>query len=210
MGNGGELAVGAEGPAVVGADECAGVAVVGAAQAVAAVAADVQEGVYLALPVAGDQHRVLPHVGGEEVAWLGDLGLVAQEQPAAGEDLLQFFLVYVLSAEDAGAYETAIEVDQLVGVCENHALLLPPGVCSCCDVSLAGLYYKLMAKISEGTKKLCQNCHALDLNSRIHSLGDWIPAFAGMTGGCGDGGSAGMTRVLRLTALSIARISPSP
>ena len=56
---------------MVGADEGGGVAVFGAAQAVAAVAADVQEGVDFALAVAGDQHRVLAHVGGHEIAGLG-------------------------------------------------------------------------------------------------------------------------------------------
>ena len=46
-----QLVVGAEGPAVVGTYEGGGVAVIGAPEAVAAVAADVQEGVDLSLPV---------------------------------------------------------------------------------------------------------------------------------------------------------------
>ena len=103
-----QIAVGVVGPAVVGTDERAGVAVVSAAEAVAAMAADVQESVDLALPVASDQHGVLAHVGGEEVAGVGELGLVAEEEPAACENLLQLLLVDGIIAEYAGADQTLV------------------------------------------------------------------------------------------------------
>ena len=99
-GDGDELAVGTVGPAVVGADERGGVAGIGTADAIAAVAADVEEGADRAVGVAHHEDRVLAHVGGEVVPGIGDLGLVAEEQPAAGKDLLQFLLVDVGLDED--------------------------------------------------------------------------------------------------------------
>jgi hypothetical protein len=62
---------------VIGAGEAGGIAAVGAAQPVAAVAADIQEGVNLAVAVAHDQYRVLAHVGREKVARPRDLAVVA-------------------------------------------------------------------------------------------------------------------------------------
>ena len=80
-------------------------------------AADVEECVDLALAVAGDQDGVLAHVGGEKVAGVGDLGLVAEEEPTAGKDLLQLFLVDGVLAEDAGTDQTLVEVNQVVNFC---------------------------------------------------------------------------------------------
>ena len=112
----------AEGPAVVGADEGGGVAVFGPAQPVAPVSADVQERADLALPVAGDDDGVFAHVGSHEVAGVGNLGLVTQEEPATGENLLQLFLVYVLFAENPGADESPVYVNQRVYVCDDHTI----------------------------------------------------------------------------------------
>jgi hypothetical protein len=58
------------------------------AQPVTTMAADVEKGVDLSLAVSHHQHGVFTHVGTEEVAGVGYLALMAQEQPAAGEDLL--------------------------------------------------------------------------------------------------------------------------
>ena len=74
--------------------------------------ADVEEGVDLAGAVAHHQHRVLAHVGGEEVAGVGDLCLVAEEEPAAGENLLQFLMVDGILAEYAGADQAPVNIDQ--------------------------------------------------------------------------------------------------
>ena len=101
-----ELAVVAVGPAMVGADEGGGVAGIGAADAVAAVTADVEEGVDFAGGVTGHKDRVFAHVGGEEVAWVRDLGLMAEEEPAAGEDALLFLLVDVGLDVNAAANQT--------------------------------------------------------------------------------------------------------
>ena len=101
--HGNELPVGAVGPAMVGADERGGVAGVSTANPVATVAAYIEESVDSAVLSARHQHRVFTHVGGEEVARLRDLGLMAQVKPAAGENLLQLLLVDVLFDEDAPA-----------------------------------------------------------------------------------------------------------
>ena len=88
------------------------------------VAADVQEGADLAGAVADHEHRVLAHVGGEKVAGVGDLRLVAEEEPAAGKDLLQLLLVDFLVAEDAGVDDTVVGVDQGGHRCQCHGNLL--------------------------------------------------------------------------------------
>ena len=54
----------------------------------------------------GDEDGVFAHVGGEEVAGIGDLGLMAEEEPAAGEDALLFLLVDVGFDVDAAADQT--------------------------------------------------------------------------------------------------------
>ena len=97
---------------MVGAGNGGSVAGVGAAEAVAPVTADVEEGVDGAAAVAHDQDGVFAHVGGEVVAGIGDLGLVAEEEPAAGENALQFLLVDVGFDEDATADKAAFRVDQ--------------------------------------------------------------------------------------------------
>ena len=86
-------------------------------------AADVQEGVDLSAAVAHHQHRVLAHVGGEVIAGIGNLAVVAQEQPAAGEDTLQFLLVDVGFDENAAAYQAPLRVNQALHF-GNHDLPL--------------------------------------------------------------------------------------
>ncbi len=73
---------------MVGADKSVGVAGVGAAYPIATVATYVEEGTNHAVLSTGHQNRVLTHVSGYEVPWIGDLGLVAQQKPAAGKDAL--------------------------------------------------------------------------------------------------------------------------
>ena len=78
---------------MIGADEARRIAVVGAAQPVAAMAADIEEGAHRPGAVAHHQNRVLAHRGGQEIARLGDLAVVTQKQPATGENPLQLRLV---------------------------------------------------------------------------------------------------------------------
>ena len=86
-------------------------------------AADIQKGVYLALAVAHHQDGVLAHIGGEEVARLWYLALVAKEQPAASENPLQLLLVDLRLDEDAAADQPTIGVDQTGNVCRHITLL---------------------------------------------------------------------------------------
>jgi hypothetical protein len=72
-------------PTVIGAGERRGIAGIGAAHQVAAMPADIQEGTRFALGIAHHQNRIFIHVGGEEIARLHDLALMAEEQPTAGE-----------------------------------------------------------------------------------------------------------------------------
>ena len=78
-----------------------GVAVVGPQDAVPPVAAHVQEGVELAVVVAGEDDGVFADVGVEVVVEVGDEGDVADHLPRASEDLLQLVLVDLLVDEDA-------------------------------------------------------------------------------------------------------------
>jgi hypothetical protein len=50
---------------------------------------------------------------------LGDLALVAQEEPTAGEDLLQLLLVYLRVGEVLPAHQPTFDIDQLVFL-DNH------------------------------------------------------------------------------------------
>ena len=69
---------------------------------------DVQERTHLPPAVAHDQDRVFAHVGGEEIAGLRDLAFVAQEEPAAREDLPELLLVDLLLDEDATTDEAVL------------------------------------------------------------------------------------------------------
>src|SRR5439155_17522803 len=78
---------------------------------------------HLASRVAHDQNRVLAHVSGKEVARLRNLALMAQEQPAAGEDLLQLLLVDPRLDKDAPTDQTLFGIDQSECVCGHWAFL---------------------------------------------------------------------------------------
>src|SRR5438477_582537 len=78
--------VGAVAPAVIGAGEDRGVALVVAAHLHAAVAARIEERMNFAGAVAAQDHRFLAHPRHEIVAGIGDLAVMAEKQPGAGED----------------------------------------------------------------------------------------------------------------------------
>ena len=83
-----EFAVRVVGPGVVRTGEPLGVAPVGAADPHAPVPATVDQGVQRAVQAAGDDDGLLAHIGGEEIAGLRNLALVAEEHPGALEDAL--------------------------------------------------------------------------------------------------------------------------
>ena len=72
-------AVIAIGPAVIGTGECRGIADLGAAQTIAAMAADIEERANLTRCVTDDQDRVFAHVSAEKITRLRNLAVVAQE-----------------------------------------------------------------------------------------------------------------------------------
>ncbi len=108
---------------MIGAGEGRGIAELGAAQPVAAVAADIQKGMNLAAAVAHDQHWVFTHVGSEEVPRLRDLALMAKEEPTASENPLQLLLVDLGLDEDPAADQPVIGVDE-TGDVLRHTILL--------------------------------------------------------------------------------------
>src|SRR5215813_4944774 len=97
---------------MIGTGEGRGITRIGPAQPVTPMAAHVEKGVYLPLAVTHYEDRVFTHIGAEEVARLGYLTLVAQKQPATGEDLLQFLLVDLPLDEDAPADQSAVGIDE--------------------------------------------------------------------------------------------------
>src|SRR5258708_6719004 len=102
----------AVGPAVIGAGEARGIAAIGAAEAIAAMAADIEEGADLAGGVSHHQHRVLAHIGRKEVTRLRNLALVAQKEPAARENPLLLLFVDLRLDEDATADEPFVGIYQ--------------------------------------------------------------------------------------------------
>jgi hypothetical protein len=122
-----ERAIVAVGPAVIGAHEALGVAIVDAAHAVAAVAAHVQERVEPALSVAGQDDRVLAHVGVKEIVDRRHQALVPDHQPGAPEDLLHLVVVDCLLAEDRAVDFAGGGVDDRVFRSGAHTLILPCG-----------------------------------------------------------------------------------
>src|SRR5499425_991708 len=108
---------------MISTGEGSGIADIGPAQPIAPMPADVEEGVDGALAVAYHQDRVFTHKRAEEVAGLGDLTLMAQKQPAAGEDLHQLLLVDLRLDEDAPADQPLRGVHQRLDV---RCHTLPP------------------------------------------------------------------------------------
>ncbi|MCY1438955.1 hypothetical protein D9M71_551730 [compost metagenome] len=118
-----QRAIGTEGPAVVVADEAAGVTGLGETHLVAAVRAGVDQHLDRGILLANHQHLVLTHGGGDVVAGLGNLRFVGDEQPAAGEDLLQFLLVDVAIPEDLPGHAPGFHVAQFVEVRQRRGSL---------------------------------------------------------------------------------------
>src|SRR5438874_825263 len=83
----------------------------------------VQEDVDLVVRGPGDDHLLFAHARAHEVARLGDLALVAHEQPHPREDLLQLLLVNVRVAEDGVVNRSVGRVDESTYrvICSDHA-----------------------------------------------------------------------------------------
>jgi hypothetical protein len=108
-------------PAVIGTDEARGVAIPGAAETVAPMAADIQERTHGSCTVTQNQHRVFTHGGGEKSPRSWDLTVMTQKQPATCEDGLQFLLVNIRIVKDTPADQAAIGIDEFTRV-GDHVL----------------------------------------------------------------------------------------
>ena len=108
--------VGAERPAVVVADEAAGIAGLGEADLVAAMRAGIEEDFQRAVLLPHHQHFVLAHGGGQVVAEFRQLRLVGNEQPATGENLLQLLFVNGLVPEHLARQAALLHVADAVKV----------------------------------------------------------------------------------------------
>src|SRR6266851_9126372 len=121
-----QMPVSAVAPAMVRASEDRGVALVVAAYLHPAVAARIEEGVDFASPVAAQDHRLLAHTRDDEVAGVGDLALMPDEEPGAGKDALQFLGVDRLVDENFAADLPRSQIDETRpvahSVCGRHGI----------------------------------------------------------------------------------------
>src|SRR6266568_8731610 len=118
-----QLPVGAITPAMVGAGEDGGVALVVAAYLHPAMAARIEEDMHLAGAVAAQDDGFLAHPRGREIAGVGDLALMPDEEPRAGKDPLLLLGINLLVDEDLAA--------DLPGVQINEAGAITGGACRC-------------------------------------------------------------------------------
>src|SRR5580698_8539341 len=88
--------------------------------------AGVQEHMHRPPGVAAQDDRPVTHPRDEEVAGTGDLALMADEQPGAGEQFLEFLAVEFGRDEDLAADRAVFRIDHLVdGQCCCHSALPP-------------------------------------------------------------------------------------
>src|SRR5258708_23025891 len=75
-------------------------------------AADVEKGMHAAAAIANHQYRVLAHIGGQEIAGLGNLAVMAQKQPASREELPQLLFVNLRLDKNAATDQPAIGINE--------------------------------------------------------------------------------------------------
>src|SRR5712691_1213309 len=122
-----QLPVGAITPAMVGAGEDGGVALVVAAHLHPAMAARIEEDMHLAGAVAAQDDRLLAHPRGGEIAGVGDLALMPDEEPGPGEDPLLLLGVDLLVDKDLTADLPGAQINEAGAItgsaCRCHACL---------------------------------------------------------------------------------------
>src|SRR5579863_7442732 len=110
--------------------------------------------------------RLAAEIGGDEIARIGHLAGVADEQPGAAEDALHFQVEQIRIGIDAPVHAAGLdELSDLVGVAVAHGLLS----------------ILLVVPAKAGT----HNHRTEELSRRAVILPDrrlWVPAFAGTTG----------------------------
>ncbi|HXC14552.1 MAG TPA: hypothetical protein VNV39_17165 [Stellaceae bacterium] len=112
IGHADQPAVGAVAPAVIGAGENGGVALVVAAHLHPAMPARIQKDVDFAGAVAAQDDGFLAHPRDEEVAGVRDLAVVADKEPSAGEQPLLLLLVDRLVDKNLAADPPFAQIDQ--------------------------------------------------------------------------------------------------
>ena len=131
IGDANQRAVSGKAPPVIGTGEDGGVALIVPADLHPPVSARVEEYIHLALPVAAQDDRLFAHGRDEEVAGLGYLAFVADEQPCAGEYALLLFGVNVGVYEYFAANQTVVLIHQAAeraGLNRNCHIAPPVGV----------------------------------------------------------------------------------
>jgi hypothetical protein len=73
--------------------------------------------------VAHHQDQIFAHVGGKEVTAVRNLTVVAQKQPAAGEDPLQILPINLRLDKDSPADKAALVIDQMAEICRLRVSL---------------------------------------------------------------------------------------
>ena len=97
---------------MIGAGKQFGVAAVGATDAIAAMAAEIEMRAQLAVQIAAQNDRFFAHIAGDEIPGMGNLAFMTEIEPAAREHPLAFQLIDLAVGEDAPVDETAFRVDE--------------------------------------------------------------------------------------------------
>ena len=93
----------------------------GTAQPVPAMATDIEECAHVSGAVTYHQNRILSHVCGHEIAWMRNLAVMTQEQPAACKDLPQLCFVDLRLDEDTAADQPVLSIDECGNLCCHDA-----------------------------------------------------------------------------------------
>jgi hypothetical protein len=107
-------------PTVISAGECLAVTEIGATQTCPAMAAHVQKSTYGASGIARDQNRIFAHVGREEIAWMGNLRLMTEKQPAAGEYPLLLLTIDIRIDEYSPADQSMFCINQVAKIAQHR------------------------------------------------------------------------------------------
>src|SRR4029450_13199034 len=112
---------------------------IAAHHAVAAVPAHVQEGVELALAIAGENHRVFAHICMEKVVDLRHEALVPNHQPGTGKDFRHLLVIDGLVDEDTPVNLASLRVNDDVLLRGTHTAISPGQPAWCVSDAVASL-----------------------------------------------------------------------
>ncbi len=110
---------------------------IGAAEPVAAMAADVETGVDVAGGVAHDKHWILAHTRRQKIAGQRDLAVMAQKEPAPRKNLVQLLFVDRRLDKNAPAEEPPFGIDETGKIGCHISLLLSAYSAACASPGAA-------------------------------------------------------------------------